>query len=677
MKLGISRIAALIVMGLGLPTRLPAQDLVASAPRAEITLNGNWQYILNQPQSPIPTTGWSMTRVPAVPLTDGTSSVWYQQTFFVPASWNQSGRRFFLKLEKAGHYSAIYCNGTFIFDNFGQYSPFEVEVTKSVLFGQNNQFQIYVHKADTTYVRRGANINQSLCPVNNPDCIGNSYRPGTETDLERNWVGLAGDVTLSWRPSAYVSDVFVVTSVRNSTIQANLQVAGAASGTTAQATVLDGTTPVLTLPAVPVTGGVATLLSSWTNPVMWGPVPYGQPKLYTLETNLLKNGLIADTIYTQFGFREVWVQGTEVFLNGQKLWMIGNFFTPLSDIRYINDRRSLAFTLWVMENSGSNTMQHHWDDPGDPWLQLADEMGILVVGSFYCNGNLPEAQVDSASAWTDFMVSTATAWTRARRNHPSLVIWRPVDNFPTGASRASADPQIASAVQAADPSNRPIADGLLPSVPGLNIDAWGQAINVPGNLQQCDDLDGYADQLAGETKPLLIKEVHGNFGLSCAPTFWNTLYTDAYTGGGVGFTSLVSIFNSTSFSPSWFSISGVGNRPTSVTGVPNWINRTWTPTPYATQFAGFYKSFFQPNLLNTSPLSGDYQASGLASAAAQTAAFLLPSSGLGEPVGVLIAQDGSGTAWFVTPQTGAYQLLYNNGSKDVVQNVTVSAPPPF
>src|SRR5215469_8711587 len=101
-----------------IPVRATAQNLVSSARRADITLNGNWQYILNQAQNPIPTSGWSTTRVPEMPRMDGTSSVWYQQTFFVPSSWQQPGRRFFVNLEKAGHYAAIYCNGTYVDEHF-------------------------------------------------------------------------------------------------------------------------------------------------------------------------------------------------------------------------------------------------------------------------------------------------------------------------------------------------------------------------------------------------------------------------------------------------------------------------------------------------------------------------------------------------------------------------------
>jgi hypothetical protein len=679
MKLRASVLAAVMTLAVALSCsiRATAQNLVAKAFRTDISLNGNWQYQVNQPQSPIPTTGWSTERVPALPYTDGTASIWYQQTFYMPSAWNVQNRRFFVTLQQAGHYSAIYINGTYIGQQFGQFSPNQQEVTGKVLFGQNNLIQIYVHKADTTYIRAGVNINQSICPSYNPDCIGNAYRSAAPTNdyIQRNWVGLTGDVTLSWRPTLYLSDVFPISSVRNLTLTSDVTVAGTARGggaTTVQAVVLDGSKTVLTLPSQTVTAGTATLEASWTNPVFWGPAPYGQPKLYTLKTELYQNGVEVDISYTQFGFREVWVSGTDVFLNGEKLWPVGNFFLPLASTRYINDRRQLAFLFWVAEASGSNTLQSHWDDPGDTWLQLADEMGLLVVGSYFCDGR-PQIQsmVDSVSGWTDWEEGTATSWVLARRNHPSIIMWRPMDVLPQGLTEGSIYPQIAASVRAADPSGRPLADGS-------DIDFWGQSVTVAGNPNECDNGDGYAAQLAEDTIPLFTKELYGGVGLSCAPTFFSTFYNDAYTGGGLGLVTPQPIYENQNVTPSWFSISGIGNRPTTTQVMPNWITRTWTPTAYSTQFAGLYESYFQPTLLNTSPTSGDYQGSGMTTALASTAAFVLPTAGgLDEPRGVLIAQDGSGTAWFVTPGTGTYQLVFTNGTTDVIRDVTITAPSPF
>jgi len=602
-----------------------------------------------------------------LPLEDGTTSVWYQRTLNVPTTWAQPGRSFFLELEKAGHYSAIYINGSMIGEHFGQFSPFEVDVTSAIIPGQVNTIDIYVHKADTTYVRPGVNINQSSCPQSNPDCMGNAYRGSADTVLERNWAGLVGDITLYWRPTENVSDVFVITSVRNSTLTADLQVPNASPAATAQATVLDGTQVVLTLPAQPVVGGVATLQAPWMNPVLWGPSPYGQAKLYTLQTQLLESGVLVDTVTTRFGFREVWDDGTMTYLNGLPLWMVGDWFLKLAPQRYINDRRSQAFQIYVWESTGLNMMESHWDDAGRTILDLADEMGYLVLAAFYCDGRpAGQSQVDNAKGWTEWMASTATEWALELRHHPSVVIWRPTDSLPEGVTQAYAWPPINASVRQADPSNRPIADGT-------DIDTWLEDFSPdPPN---CDTPAGMQTKLASETKPLLTREMYGNQNLPCVPSFFDAYYNAAFTGGGIGLLSGLAYSENPILVPTWFSISGVGNRPTTAMPLTDWMTRKFTPTLWGTEFAGLYETYFQPALLNTSPTSGDFQLSGLP--VDVESAFLIPAECVANAAGVVAAQDGSGTAWFVVPQPGNYQLNYTTGGVDVVQNVVVTAPPPF
>lgn len=648
-----------------------AQDGVGTAVRAELNLNNTWLFVLNQSQNQIPKTGWQPTRVPATPIEDGTTSVWYQQTINIPSAWVQSGRRYFLKVGKAGHYAGVYWNGVLMGQHYGQFSPFEVEITN--LVAGSNVIDIYVHKADTTYVRPGVNINQNNCPPAVPDCIGNAYRShALQGALARNWVGLVGDLTFSWRTAQYISDVFPATSVRNSTITVSVSVNGNGNAVMAKGTVLDGSTSVLSIPAQPVTNGTATLSSSWTTAVLWGQPPYGTPKLYTLRTDLLDgSGNILDTRFDRFGFREVWVSGKDVLLNGIRLWAVGEYPSTISPIVYVNDRRPTAFFMHIVEQTGFTSFSGHWDDLDTAMLDVADEMGILIVSSVYCSGpeNESQVQVDSVSGWTNWMTSTVSEWATAVRNHPSIVMWRPTDLLPPKINPATAWPMFAAAVRAADTTDRPIADGS-------DVDWWHES----WGSNQCDNGSKFANKLASETKPLFTHEVSGSLTLSCLPSFFDTFYNLSYngtgSGGAVGFhLGRLNLFNYKPFSVSWFSISGKGNRPTSSAALPNWIARTYSPASIVAPFPGLFQTYTGLPLLNTSPTSGDYQASGIPSGAAT--AFLTSQDGTGSPVGVEVAGDGSGTAWFVVPTTGNYTLSYNPGNGDVNQNVVVTAPPPF
>ncbi|HEY6767656.1 MAG TPA: Ig-like domain-containing protein [Candidatus Sulfotelmatobacter sp.] len=643
--------------------------VVATAVRADLNLNGTWSYVLNQTQAQIPTTGWAQERVPDAPLYDGTTSIWYKNTINIPTTWMQRGRRFFLELEKSGHYAAVYVNGTFMGEHFGQFSPFQVDLTSGIIGGQENEIEIYVHKADTVYVRSGVNVDQSSCPSTIPDCLGNSYRPAGVDGIQRNWVGVVGDITFSWRPSEYISDVSVVTSVRNMTIGDTLQVIGSGSATTVQAAVLDGGNVVLSLPAQPVVSGVGTLVVPWTNPVLWGTPPYGQPKLYMLQTTLLENGIPVDTVYTRFGFREVWVSGKSVLLNGQPLWLSGNYMLRASPLRTSDDRLPEAMQLHIQQGSRLIGQHFHWDDPGRPWLELADEMGIPVLAGFYCNGgDLTQAQTDDVTAWTAWMAATAQEWADARKNHASIVLWRPMDVLPRGGvnNKTIVYRALAAAVRGQDLSARPIADGS-------DVDTWGQSGISATNSTQCDDGSAFEAQLASETKPLIFKELYG-LNLPCSPTFLQMIYQMAYGGGSIGLiTQQLNLEPDQNFTPVWFSQSGRGNRPTTSAALPNWITQEWTPTTWSQELATLYTTSNGHTLPDTSPTSGAYQATQIPATA--PTAFLVPPSGTGNPIGAAVASDA--TAWIVVPVAGSYQLAYGDGTNEVLQNVTAPAPPPF
>lgn len=643
-----------------------AQNAVGTALRAQLNLNGTWQYVINQPQTPIPASGWQPMRAPSAPWTDGTTSVWYKQSTFVPSAWAQTGRRFFLELEKCGHYCAIYVNGQFAGDHYGQFTPYEAEVTSGIVGGENNEFEIYAHMADSNYTRRGAVINQSSCPSSNTNCMANSYRPAAFQAIPRNWVGMVGDVTFSWRPQEYVSVAQIKPSVRNWTLTVNLTVVGASPAATIGASVLDAGVDVLDIPAQPVVNGAASLVASWSTPTLW---QIGKSKLYTLRVTLIENSATVDTRYDRFGFREVWVSGTKLLLNGQALWLSGDYLPAFSGLRWANDRRPEAMQLHIQQAAGVVTMHYHWDDAGREWLELADEMGIPVIAIFYCTGpGKNQAQVDSPQAWTDWMAATAAEWATAERNHPSIMLWRPVDIYPTGAgSKQQVDPVLGASVRGVCPYCL-----LATSSSDADVDSWGQASWSKQNPQICDDGADYASWLAAETKPSIIREIWG-FTLPCSQSFLQQIYQVSYQGGSSGFVvQQLELWSPSEFAPQWFSMSGIGNRPSSGDGLPDWMTRKWNESVWGAAFDNLYTTWVGATP-DGSPQDGEYEATQLPVTAGT--AFLVPPSGSGIPIGVLPFADG--TAWFVTPVAGNNTLEYSGPNGDVQVSVVANPPAPF
>jgi hypothetical protein len=630
--------------------------------RTDICLNGAWETVMNAGGERIPETGWQPRRVPAMPLATNPPAVsaWYRRSFTIPRDWAQPDRRFILQLEKVGHYAGVYCNGRLAAEHYGQYTPFEADLTGALQPGKVNEIAIYVHNASGKYVRAGAVLDDAV--------VGNAYRPAADGEFQRNWVGIVGDIVLSWRPTTHIADVFVIPSVREKRLEARVTAAGVKSGSavTLRAVVLDGEKLVLRLPEKPVAAdGTLSLEADWSNPVLWGPPPYGQPKLYVLRTELLRQGKVIDRTFTRFGFREVWVEGRDVLLNGKKLWMSGTYFPKLSPVRYLNDRRVESRTIAVMQASGLNTLHGHWDDLGAPWLELCDEMGMLVLGAFFCDGR-PQIQSRADPGWTEWMGATTREWVRARRNHPSIVAWRPTDVLPPNvpASREQFAAGLAEYVRRED-GTRPLADGS-------DIAAWSQSPFKDPQAREGEYDDGarMAAALAASTKPFLTKEIYGGFAdLENMTRFFRAFYDKSTAGGGAGVIvqHLPLIQRLGPFQMQWLSESGRGNRDGGPGGsqLPNWCDASqpaWSPTLYSRLFAELYqKAMNQAQAPYSGETAGELLVSGLAP---DEVAILAPRDpGLAEAVGVRAAADG--TAWIVAPP-GTYRLHYRDGSREVI-----------
>ena len=426
--------------------------------------------------------------------------------------------------------------------------------------------------------------------------------------------------------------------------------------------------------------GTMSLKADWNDPVLWGPEPYGTPKLYVLRTELLRGGVVVDRRFTRFGFREVWVEGRDVLLNGKKLWMAGTYHGKLAPIVYLNDRHPQALALEVMQESGLNTLHGHWDDLGSPWLDRCDEMGMLVLAGFYCDGR-PQIQSRADSGWEDWMADTCTQWTRTVRRHPSIVLWRPIDLGPVNAMARSRElfNRLAERVRRED-GTRPFVFGN----DGSEVDAWSQSpLKDPRDKTAYDDGARLVERFTGSPKPFLTKEIYTGFAdVENVSRFFRTFSEKSFALGGTGLIvqHLPLVTRSRPFAIEWLSQSGRGNRDTaprlSQGNLPNWCDASepaWTASPYSALFRELATRFQKrAPAAWRGERAGEVLVSGLA---ADDLALLVPRDpAAGEAVGVRAAADG--TAWIAPPRPGDYELFYDHGSQPIRVQARQGPRPP-
>jgi hypothetical protein len=275
------------------------------------------------------------------------------------------------------------------------------------------------------------------------------------------------------------------------------------------------------------------------------------------------------------------------------------------------------------------------------------------------------------------MTATCGEWAQARRGHPSIVAWRPIDVPPPQYVRFISLDDLHAAldtrVRKNDPSHRPIADGS-------DIAAWGQ----PPTDKDTGEYNNFGQLQAGHDsgKPFLCKEIYGGFNVpekysAFAEEFYRRSFALGSTGMLVQQLPLLRNQGPEPFAISWLSLSGCGNRNTSFAGgrseLPNWCDSHATPsapTPFATLFHRLFQKYTGTELQPALPISGEVLFRKLP---ARSFAMLIPEEdATAEPRGLLAAPDG--TAWFTAIPAGPWKLTSEGKTVDV--DVRPGAAPP-
>ncbi len=434
-----------------------------ASPRLEILLNGSWQYAPGD-------VGWFSdtslrVRVPgAFQHDDMVQEVcaWYRRTWNLPDALRDDGARWLLRFDKAGWYTRVDVNGTMVGENYGSYVPFEFEVTKALRFGEENELKVFVHAADSTHTLPGETIDDLHRVM--------GFRTGGRHN--RNWVQIAGDVTLEKRPAHGIAYHRVETSVRNKTLRIVGELSCPPGTDPLQASVHDLETGKKVLDTELEVGETFEVTLPWADPILWGFGPYGTPHLYALRLVLQdQDGGTVDTVVSRFGFRELWYEGQTLLFNGKPFMMtaatIPYDFTPLPPYLYPYGMfEPHQFTRWcqALRAHGWNAVHNHFDSFGTGIYDVADELGMPVVAGLYCAGAswlTPNSKVDPR--WPAFMHDQTKAWTKAIAGHSSVVLYSLIDGVPGPSpewplDKIHAQLDEAGAIRAID-ETRPIVGG--------------------------------------------------------------------------------------------------------------------------------------------------------------------------------------------------------------------------
>ncbi len=156
------------------------------------------------------------------------------------------------------------------------------------------------------------------------------------------------------------------------------------------------------------------------NPIAWSPEG---PHLYACRVAIAARERLVDAVSARFGMREFTIRDGYFQLNGKRIFIKGAFwegFYP-STLAHPRDPEIVRKEIRLAKEAGFNLLRP-WRMPPVPMtLDLADEMGILLMGS---------PPIENMGYWPAETPQLEQRWTREMeqlvyrdRNHPALICW--------------------------------------------------------------------------------------------------------------------------------------------------------------------------------------------------------------------------------------------------------------
>jgi len=280
------------------------------------------------------------SQMPELKYYEGT--IWYGRKFDAAKA---SGDRLFLYFAAVSYRCRIYLNGKEIGQHEGGFTPFQVEITDAVK--ENDNFLVV--------------------EVNNTRRI--DAIPAMAFDWW-NYGGITRDVFLVSTPKVFIDDYFIQLD-KNKGNKINAQVKLSEKLANSSVTI---EIPELGLKQTLETNSLGEVKTSFTSTEIkrWSPTA---PKLYHVKISTQ-----TDEIEEEIGFRNIWVKGEDILLNGQPI-----FLKSISFHEEIPQREGRAFSqsdaLMLLSEAkalGCNMIRLAHYPQNEYIVRMAEKMGFML-----------------------------------------------------------------------------------------------------------------------------------------------------------------------------------------------------------------------------------------------------------------------------------------------------------
>ncbi len=149
------------------------------------------------------------------------------------------------------------------------------------------------------------------------------------------------------------------------------------------------------------------------------------PYLYTLKTELLLGDKLVEEQLQSFGFRTIRVDSNSGFyLNDRHVKLHGACqHHDLGALGAAVNKTAIRRQLTKLQEMGINAVRTSHNMPAVELMELADEMGILIVSEAFDMWERPKTEFDYARFFPEWHERDVASWIRRDRNHPSIIMW--------------------------------------------------------------------------------------------------------------------------------------------------------------------------------------------------------------------------------------------------------------
>ncbi|NIJ45932.1 beta-galactosidase [Wenyingzhuangia heitensis] len=325
---------------------------------------------------------------------------WYRKTFELPSHWSQQkDERVRIQFGAVYHLAKVYLNGKLVGEHRGGLTPFELDITDYVKFGDKNVIAV---------------------EVNNDFIVGATW----------NWGGIIRDVTIKKDKDVRIQLQYIHADPDLEKGTATIDLKVRLENNSNKTRTIDVLSKIKEIADVTLSQeGVEVAANSTKTIVLKGSLKakdvklwhFDAPHLYTLQTTISDASGSLDSKFDDFGIRKIELTKSQMLLNGEPIRTGG--FNRVSENRYFGSSEPLEILerdIDLMKASGANFMRIMHGTQNEKLIELCDRKGILLFEEVNVrhleNAEFTAPEYPLIKSWLKEMVERDL-------NHPSIIGW--------------------------------------------------------------------------------------------------------------------------------------------------------------------------------------------------------------------------------------------------------------